>query len=180
MRILSRDRDVYLDLGGGNRIPKISERQARSVAELRAAGVGVDRVLLVHDGSRASSDLFQAVMTLLDPNVALGVLPLAPNGTEPATVNGVVHQDEEKARKLGRGMTVLEMPKADGPAIVERLRRDQYDLVILPLPEDSSSNLNGALDDRARYVLKNSHCRVFLAAAPGIPQEVVDTTPSVA
>lgn len=119
-------------------------------------------------------------MTLLDPNVALGVLPLAPNGTEPATVNGVVHQDEEKARKLGRGMTVLEMPKADGPAIVERLRRDQYDLVILPLPEDSSSNLNGALDDRARYVLKNSHCRVFLAAAPGIPQEVVDTTPSVA
>ena len=36
VRILSRNRDVYLDLGGGNRIPKISERQARSVAELRA------------------------------------------------------------------------------------------------------------------------------------------------
>ncbi len=30
-----RNRDVYLDLAGGNRIPKISERQARSVAELR-------------------------------------------------------------------------------------------------------------------------------------------------
>src|SRR5206468_6264883 len=45
VRILSRDRDVYFDLEGGNRIPKISERQARSVAELRAAGVGVDRVL---------------------------------------------------------------------------------------------------------------------------------------
>ena len=60
VRILSRDRDMYLDLGGGNRIPKISERQARSVAELRAAGVGVDRVLLLHDGSPASSDLFQA------------------------------------------------------------------------------------------------------------------------
>ena len=27
VRILSRDRDMYLDLGGGNRIPKISERQ---------------------------------------------------------------------------------------------------------------------------------------------------------
>src|SRR5262249_53316364 len=46
MRLLSRDRDVYLDLAGGNRIPKISERKARSVAELRAAGVGVDRVLM--------------------------------------------------------------------------------------------------------------------------------------
>src|SRR5262249_4907006 len=45
VRILSRDRDLYFDLAGGNRIPKISERRARSVAELRAAGVGVDRVL---------------------------------------------------------------------------------------------------------------------------------------
>src|SRR5439155_6853776 len=51
VRIMTRDRDVYLDLGGGNRIPKISERRARSVAELRAAGVGADRVLLAHDGS---------------------------------------------------------------------------------------------------------------------------------
>src|SRR5262245_12303636 len=57
MRLLSRHRDVYHDLNGGNRIPKISERKARSVAELRAAGVGVDRVLVKHDGSVASSDL---------------------------------------------------------------------------------------------------------------------------
>jgi hypothetical protein len=179
VRILSRDRDVYLDIGGGSRVPKISERSAKSVAELRAAGVGVDRVLMLHDGSRAHSDLFQAVMTLLDPAVALGVLPLTPNGLDMAAGNGVVHQDEEKARKLGRGLTLLDMPKADGAAIVERLRQDQYDLVILPLPEESPANLNGALDDRARYILKNAHCRVFLAAAPGIPQEVVDTTPSV-
>src|SRR5262249_51977311 len=54
VRILSRDRDMYLDLAGGNRIPKISERKARSVAELRAAGVGVDRVLLLHDGTTGS------------------------------------------------------------------------------------------------------------------------------
>src|SRR6516164_9700267 len=30
VRILTRDRDMYLDLGGGNRIPKISERRARN------------------------------------------------------------------------------------------------------------------------------------------------------
>ena len=35
VRILSRNRDMYLDLAGGSRIPKISERKARSVAELR-------------------------------------------------------------------------------------------------------------------------------------------------
>src|SRR5439155_2899719 len=77
VRLLSRDRDVYLDLAGGNRIPHISERQARAVAALRAAGVGVDRVLLLHDGSRVGSDLFRAVLTMLDPqvNLALAYVP---------------------------------------------------------------------------------------------------------
>ena len=74
VRLLSRQRDVYQDLGGGNRIPKISERRARSVAELRAAGVGVDRVLLVHRDTPGSADLFQAVLTMLDPEVALGLV----------------------------------------------------------------------------------------------------------
>ena len=128
--------------GGGNRIPKISERQARSVAELRAAGVGVDRVLLLHDGSPANSDLFQAVLTMLDPQVELGLLPLAPAGAKPpATASS--SRTRSRRRKLGRGLTVLQMPQTDGPAIVERLRADQYDLVILPLPEDSPATLSG-------------------------------------
>ena len=79
VRILSRNRDLYFDLAGGNRIPKIGERKARSVAELRAAGVGVSHVLLVHYGTSASSDLFAAALTMLDPLVALTVVsvPLA-------------------------------------------------------------------------------------------------------
>ena len=97
VRILSRERDVYLDIAGGSRIPKISERSARSVAELRAAGVGVDRVLLLHDGSSANSDLFQACVTMLDPLVVLGVLPVSHDSTESSGANSVVHQDEEKA-----------------------------------------------------------------------------------
>src|SRR5262249_6648079 len=80
VRILNQERDVYLDLSGGNRIPKISERRAKSVAELRAAGVGVDRVLLLHDGTRECSDLFQGVMTMLDPQVLLGVVPVPADG----------------------------------------------------------------------------------------------------
>ncbi len=181
MRILSRERDVYLDIGGGSRIPKISERHARTVAELRAAGEGVDRVLLLHDGSRAHSDLFKAVLTLLDPGVALAVLPVSPDGDDAPAGAAAVHADEERARKVGRSLTVLDMPKADGPAIVERLRHDQYDLVVLPLSEETQVGASGAihLDERGRYILRHAHCRVFLAAAPGIPQEVVDTTPSV-
>jgi amino acid transporter len=178
VRILSRERDVYLDIAGGSRIPKISERSARSVAELRAAGVGVDRVLLLHDGSSANSDLFQAVMTMLDPQVVLGVLPISQDITETPGGSVVVHQDEERARKLGRGLTVVHLAEPDGPAIVERLRQDQYDLVILPLSDESPSSLVGSIDERTKYILRHAHCRVFLASAPGIPQEVVDTTPS--
>src|SRR5205085_1010382 len=78
VRILGRDRDVALDLAGGCRVPKLGERQARTVADLRAAGVGVDRVLLVHDGTPAGSDLFRAVLTMLDPLVALDVAAVPP------------------------------------------------------------------------------------------------------
>src|SRR5262249_13200227 len=107
VRLLSRQRDVYLDLGGGNRIPKISDGKARSVAELRAAGVGVGRVLLAHDGSLASSDMLQALLTMLDPDVPLGLA--CPAGMESgAGANGPtpVQQDLRRARKLDREVEV--------------------------------------------------------------------------
>jgi amino acid transporter/nucleotide-binding universal stress UspA family protein len=179
VRILSRDRDIYLDLAGGNRIPKISERKARSVAELRAAGVGVDRVLLIHDGSPSSSDLFQGVLTMLDPQVVLGIVPVVPPGAEPLNGYGVVHQDEERAHQIGRPLQLIQLAEPSGPAIVERARRDQYDLIIVPLSAEAPADPLGTLDDRGDYIIRHAHCRVFLAAAPVIPTEVVDQTPSV-
>jgi amino acid transporter len=73
IRVLSKTWDVHYDVGGGNRIPRISESKARSVAELRAAGVGVRRVLMVHDNTHRSRDLFDAVLTMLDPDVVFDV-----------------------------------------------------------------------------------------------------------
>jgi hypothetical protein len=177
VRILSRDRDMYLDLGGGNRIPKISERKARSVAELRAAGVGVDRVLLAHDGTANSSDLFHAVLTMLDEEVQLTIMPVGP-GSESLNGNGVIRQDEERARRLGRRLGTLPLKTGSGPEIVRAASEAQYDLIILPLPAESPGNPLGDLDARSRYILQHAHCRVFLATTPAIPQEVVDQTPS--
>jgi amino acid transporter/nucleotide-binding universal stress UspA family protein len=179
VRILTRERDMYLDLGGGNRIPKISERRARSVAELRAAGVGVDRVLLLHDGSQANSDLFQAVLTMLDPQVGLAVLPVVPAGSDPLNGHGVVHQDEERARQLGRPLQRIDLPNADGPTVVARAREGQFDLIVLALPPETPADPLGHLDERSRFIVRNAHCRVLLASTPGIPQEVVDQTPSM-
>jgi amino acid transporter/nucleotide-binding universal stress UspA family protein len=175
VRILSRDRDMYLDLAGGNRIPKISERRARSVAELRAAGVGVDRVMLVHDGSPGASDLFQAVLTMLDPQVILTLIPMISKGSEPLNGHSTIHADRERAEQLGRPLRVVEVDGEPAAAIVDLARREQNDLIILALPPELPASPNPALDERAAYILQHAHCRVFLAAAPIIPPEVVDT-----
>ncbi len=101
MRIVSHDREVHLDLAGGNRIPKISERQARSVAELRAAGVGVSRVLLIHDGTSSSHDLFQSVLTMLDPLVTLGLAVVPAAGLRAEDIEQAIRADQARAKQLG-------------------------------------------------------------------------------
>ena len=178
VRILTRERDMALDLSGGNRIPKISERKAKNIAELRAAGVGISRVLLVHDGTSLSSDLFQGVLTMLDPAVPLAVVPVAPHDTEPSNGHGLVHQDQERARHLGRELILLELKAPTGAEIVAEAREGQYDLIILSLPTEGTTLAVTDLDVRTRYILAHAHCRVFLAATPGIPTEVVDLSQS--
>ena len=172
VRIISRDRDVHLDLAGGNRIPKISERKARSVAELRAAGEGVDRMLLLHDGTPAGSDLFEAVLTMPDPQVVLGIVPALTVGEEPGNGHGIILQDEERAKRLGRELSVSHVQDDTGEAFVRLAQEGQYDLIILPVPEEPPAGQTSRLDARAHYVLDRAHCRVFLAASPRIPQEV--------
>jgi amino acid transporter/nucleotide-binding universal stress UspA family protein len=162
VRLLSRDRDVSLDLAGGNRIPHISERQAKSVAELRAAGVGVDRVLLVHDGSRASSDLFRWVLTMLDPLVGLE-LAYVP---APEATSATLQADHERASNLGREVVIHSLPAEFAAELVRLARETQADLLILPRGEGR----NGA-DPQAEYVERHAHCPVFIAVPPAIPEE---------
>ena len=57
-------------------------------------------------------------------------------------------------------------------------REGSYDLIILPLPEEAASDPLQDMDDRAKYVLRHAHCRVMLAVAQSIPQEIVDLRPS--
>src|SRR5207244_2305085 len=132
----------------GNRIPKISERKARTVTELRAAGVGVDRVLLTHDGSQASSDLFQGVLTMLDADVALGLVPLgAPERPQPANGGSCsVRHDRERADHLGREVEVLTPVGDSGEEIVRLAHDGQYDLIILSLPAEAPAGPSSILD----------------------------------
>ncbi|MDD5323070.1 MAG: universal stress protein, partial [Methylococcales bacterium] len=174
VRILSPDRDVHLDLEGGNRIPKIGERKARSVSELREAGVGVDRVLLVHDGTPDSSDLFKSVLTMLDPEVVLDFVTVPPVEHQPPNNHDFIRQDQELAKRLKRELEV-HLPDGDlGPAIVNLARERCYDLIILSLLEGRSLDRDQPRLAWLDYLLQHAHCPVFLAAQPVIPTEVTE------
>ncbi|HEY2148189.1 MAG TPA: amino acid permease, partial [Pirellulales bacterium] len=172
VRIVSRDREVHLDLAGGNRIPKISERQARTVAELRAAGIGVSRVLLVHDGTSGSHDLFQSVLTMLDPQVTLGIAVVPAAALTAEEIERAIRSDEARAKQLGRELSIAVVHGDPGPEIARTAREGQYDLVVAPLPEQFIDAVSREKYPWLDYLLEHAHCPVSLTAPPPIPMEV--------
>jgi amino acid transporter len=173
VRILGKDRDLYFDLGGGNRIPKLAQRRARSVGELRLAGVGVDRVLLVHEDTRGGMDLYQSVLTTLDPAVALTLALVGDaEGRAPANTAQAI---QEQSAQLGRQVTIEPVPPGPlGAYLVRQARDGKYDLLILPLPHELPHDQRLEVAAWVEYVLRHAPCRVFLAAEPPLPQELAE------
>jgi amino acid transporter len=170
IRILGRNWDTHADLNGGSRIPRISDRKARSVAELRAAGVGVDRVLLVHYDTPEGHDLFEAVLTMLDPQVGLTVANIRPEGQ--TNGSGVWQSDLERTTHLHRDVETLKLTGDFGPEIVRIARENKQDLIIVPLPAEQAAVEAVASDGPIQHILRHAPCRVFLAAPPIVPEEL--------
>ena len=182
VRVVSRNRDLSFDLAGGNRIPKISERQARTIAELRAAGVGVDRVLLLHDGSQDGQDLFQAVLTMLDPQVALSLVsignrPLSPevsntasNGSSPAAHLDMISLAQELAQQLRRDIELLTVAPGElGPGIVQLAEEGHYDLIIFPEPELPETDGQASRPSWTEHLLACAPCEILIAPRRVLP-----------
>jgi hypothetical protein len=170
IRILGRERDVHFDIAGGSRIPKIGERRARSVRELREAGVGIDRVLLVHDNTPESSDLFQGVLTMLDPKVVLGVVRIPPLGESSLNGSGTLGADLQRASRLGREVAVH--PSGEGSFTVQVLRlvrEFRYDLLIISTAPYLSSGDEETWD--VKQLTGQAPCRIFLSVPASIPLE---------
>ncbi len=173
VRILSRDREVHLDLAGGNRIPKISERQAKTIAELRAAGVGVNRVLLAHDGTTTSHDLFQELLTMLDPEVQLDLVLVPVPEVVADEPRAGIDPDQQWAKRLGREVTVLPLVDPPGPEIVRLARESHYDLIAVAMPTPWSESMRERRPlPWLSYVMEHATCPVFIAVPPAIPTEV--------
>jgi len=214
IRVLSKSWDVHYDVGGGSRIPRISERKARTVAELRAAGIGVRRVLMVHDNNHHSRDLFDSVLTMLDPDVVFDVVHVATDGSgaalakeigastgssgtdginprlsssdfsptgsaRPGTTTSTGNSlllDIERARNIGREVTVHMLDSDPGPGTVKLVLEFDYDLLVLGAPEGSDAATG--LPPWQKYVREHASCVVCFMSLPAIQREVVDTTPS--
>jgi nucleotide-binding universal stress UspA family protein len=172
VRILSRHRDVTFDIEGGSRIPRLGDQQARSVAELRAAGLGVDRVLFVHSGTPACSDLFHCVLTMLDPEVGLDIAATAPGEPHPLGGQPAIQQDQSLAKRVGRHVEVHSLADDAGNRIVKTAREGSYDIIVLPLGEESIPDVRGTLPEWMRFVLLHAHCPVFVISCAPLPLQV--------
>jgi hypothetical protein len=174
VHIVSADRDVSFDLEGGNRIPKAAERQARSVADLRAAGIGVRRVLMAHDGTQTSHDVFEWMLTMLSTNVDLDLIAVPSAGMSAHHENGqgALDRDQQRALQLGRKLKILATEPQTGPDIVRTAREGDYNVIVLPWSEEKRVATETDQTDWVHYVLQNSPCSVFLASHPVIPKEL--------
>jgi hypothetical protein len=171
VHVVSADRDLTFDLHEGNRIPKTAERQAKTVADLRAAGLGTRRVLLAHDGTAGSHDIFDWVLTMIAPDVALDLVPVAPD--EPGASGGrdTMQKDQQRATQLGHHVLIVAAAPQTGPDIVRVAAAGAYDILVVPLPTTGTSTGNST--DWRNHVRQNAPCNVFLAVHAVIPREVV-------
>ncbi len=166
VKILTRDREIQFDLGGGNRIPKPGEISARSVAELRAAGVGVSRVLVVLDDSSEGLDTFQSILTMIDPLVPLSAAIIGEQGF----ADKMKHQAEQVERKVE--FFALGEPKAE--TLLSKATAVQADLMLITLGEVHPQDGNLPLPEWVSDVLRKAPCPVSLTTTPFVPDEVID------
>lgn len=166
VKILTRDREIQFDLGAGYRIPKPGENQARSVADLRAAGVGVSRVLVVLDDSSEGLDAFQSILTMIDPLVPMTV----------ATVGdlGFIAKMKHQADQVDRPITFFALDANPAATLLSRATADQADLMIITLGEVHPQDTKLSLPSWVADVVRKAPCRVALTTAPFVPDEVID------
>lgn len=161
LRIIGGNRDLFLDIAGGNRVPNVKQPLPRSVDELRASGLGVDRVLLLHDGTDRSGELFRSLLTMMDERVVFDVLQVTGADSTQLT------SDLDQARRLGREVKSVE-PPATGvfvEQLVQRLRETGVDVVIARQSLTTFSLPGGQpVSGWSDFIVLHTKCLVFLVA----------------
>ncbi|MGP0068499.1 MAG: amino acid permease, partial [Isosphaeraceae bacterium] len=175
IRVMSKDRDVRVDIGGGSQIPKTGAggaESARILAELRKSWHGVERLLLAYDGSPLSADFLDTVMSFLDPAISVTLLDVveddqAETGLDPRQeATHVLERAVERAHELGRTVEYRVAHGEAGAEIVRAAVEGKFDAIFMSLRGVYRRGDTTAFASNTRYVLENAPCRVILGFAP--------------
>ena len=99
------------------------------MAELRAAGVGVRRMLMAHDGSLTSHDLFETILTMLDPKVMLQVVVVPSEKLAALEARKQHRSGSAMGQTAGPRRGDSGAPGEPGPEFVRLAREEHYDLI---------------------------------------------------
>jgi nucleotide-binding universal stress UspA family protein len=109
---------------------------------------------------------------MLDPGVTLALAVPSP----PAPVNDgqdIVHLAQERSRQVGRDVVMLPVIGELGAEVVRLAKEGAYDLIVLA-PSGDAPDGPLSLVPWIQYVLRNAHCRVFVASSVVVPQVVAE------
>jgi amino acid transporter/nucleotide-binding universal stress UspA family protein len=171
VRVLSKDRDVRLDIAGGSQIPRAGERSAeaaRTLAELRASWHGIKKLLLAYDGSSLSCDFLDTVLSFLDPAIEVTLIDVSEKGGAEGEAEAidVTRLGVERALELGRAVDSVVVRGEAGPAIVQTALEGRFDAIFMSLRGEYRALDTIVLATNTRYVLQHAPCRVILGFAP--------------
>jgi amino acid transporter/nucleotide-binding universal stress UspA family protein len=174
IRVMSKDRDVRLDIAGGSQIPRagqIGAEEATLLAELRESWRGVKRLLLAYDGSPLSADFLDTVISFLDPAISITLLDVAENGQpvagDPlAEARRIAEQGALRASELGRSVEYLVARGEPGAEIVKAAIEGRFDAIFMSLRGEYRRRDTASFAANTRYVLEHAPCRVILGFAP--------------
>ena len=171
VRVLSKDRDVKLDIAGGSQIPRVGERSAeavRSMAELRSSWHGIGKLLLAYDGSSLSADFLDTVLSFLDEGIAVTLIDICEDNVTDGESRAleVVRKGVERALEVGRAVDSVVLRGEPGPVLVKIALEGKYDAIFMSLRGEYRALDTIVLATNTRYVLQNAPCRVILGFAP--------------
>jgi nucleotide-binding universal stress UspA family protein len=130
----------------------------------------VDHLLLVHFGTSASSDLFTAALTMLDPQVVMTVVSIPGEEARESEIDWL-QQDLARAKQLDRDLELAALPEGNPTEQLLNLTRElKCDLLLLGATIESLADNSAPLNFQA--ILRDAPCQVCLLVPPGIPQEV--------
>jgi nucleotide-binding universal stress UspA family protein len=126
-----------------------------------------------------AGDLFEAVLTMLDPDVTLDLATVIGPTRSPSAMQAVatsLTQDIERAENVGRNVGVHELAGEPGPELVRLAIEKDYDVIVLD--GSAVADQGDAIPSWHDYVHSHAPCALCVMSLPAIPREVVDSTPS--